>query len=102
MIRGLVLIGALAVFGVAGCGEKPSKADCEKLLTHMYEMDVSAAGVAKVTDSQKKAVDKQIKEVKKGLRTKFMKQCVDRTPKGWVQCALKAKDKKGIEDCKDS
>lgn len=99
MVRGLVLIGALAIFGVAGCGDKPSKEQCSKLLDHMYKMDVQAA-TKSVTEAQKKAVEKQIREVKKDLRKKFMDQCVDRTPKGWVECALKAKDRKGIEECK--
>jgi len=88
--------------GVSGCAKKPSKADCEQLLTKMYDMDVQSSGVTKVTEAQKKAVDKQIKDVKKDLRKKFMTQCLDRTPKAWVKCALNAKDKKAIEDCKGS
>lgn len=99
MIRSLVLIGVLAGFGLAGCGDKPSKKDCEQLLTHMYDMDVKESGATKVTDSQKKSVDKQIKEVKKELRKSFMKQCMDRTPKKWIKCALKAKNKEEISRC---
>lgn len=94
------MIGALAVFGAAGCGEKPSKQACEKLLSHMYEMDVRESGASKVTETQKKAVDKQIKAVKKKLRKKFMTQCMDRTPKAWIECAIEAKDKKGVDNCR--
>jgi len=100
MVRALCVIGALAIFGVAGCGDKPSKEQCTKLLDHMYKMDVQASGATQVTEAQKKAVDKQIREVKKDLRKKFMNQCMDRTPKKWVECALEAKDRKAIEECK--
>ena len=31
-----------------------------------------------------------------------MTQCMDRTPKAWVSCALEAKDKKEFEECKGS
>ncbi len=77
----------LAAFA-AGCSNAPSRADCEKLLDKTLQLDAAEAG----EPFDMKAED----------REKFIKECIDKLPRGRVACALKAESKQQMIACDET
>jgi hypothetical protein len=92
---------SFGIAGLAGCGDAPSKSDCDKLLAHLIDLEVAASGgkpVAETPDG-KQQLDKQRKQVAEAASAKFEDACVDKTPKQVVDCALAAKTLDDIAKC---
>ena len=94
-----VLLAAALCTGVAGCGDKPSKSDCAKLLDNFIKIRVNAELGDKPSDDAKKELKKQKAAVKEQIQKKFMTQCVDRTPTGVVKCGLRAQSIEDLAKC---
>ena len=97
-----ILTSLLALFLVvplAGCGDKPSKDDCSKLLDHMVELAVSEAGTDQLTPEMEADLEEQKKGLHEHLKSRFMKQCTDKTPGSFVKCGLKARTPEELAKC---
>lgn len=91
-----IAFAAVAATTVA-CGDAPSKADCEKLLDHVIDLETQAAGAT--TPEMKADLDKQKKAVADSMRTEFMETCLDKLPRSQVSCGLKAKTLDDLAGC---
>jgi hypothetical protein len=98
----LALVAGLAT----GCGDAPSKDDCEKLLEHLVELEVSAGGAKPPTEGDQAAIDaaraelaKQKKAIVDAASAKFIEACADKTPKAVVTCSLAAKSLEDVAKC---
>ncbi len=88
-----ILAGLILSVGTA-CSSGPDKAECEQLLDRIVSLEVKSAGAAGAKD-----LDKQKKSVHDFVKSDFMKQCMERTSKEKVQCALKARSKADLDKC---
>ena len=91
-----------AVLASAGaCGNAPSKADCEKLLDHLIDLEVKeGGGGGEMSDEMKGDLDKQRTQVKDfATGQKFIETCTAKTPKNVVECGLSAKDTCELQAC---
>jgi hypothetical protein len=95
-----LLLAALALS--AGCGDKPTQADCEKLLDHVIEIEMSASGSDTLTPDMKADIDKQKRQLRDYLKKQFLEQCLDKTPGAVVKCGLKARDHQQLAACDKS
>ncbi len=98
MGRSFLLAAALCV-GATGCGDKPSKSDCEKLLNNFIKIRVKSELGDKPSDAAKKELKKQKAAIKAQLEKKFMSQCEERTPAGVVKCGMRAKSMADLAKC---
>jgi hypothetical protein len=98
-LAALLLGAALALAG--GCGDTPSKSDCEKLLEHLIELEMRAGGGdGDLTDEMKAALDKQKKQVVEfAAGQKFVETCTRKTPKAVVECGLTARSTADLAAC---
>jgi hypothetical protein len=94
------------IAGLAACGDAPSEGDCQKLLAHLVELEVSAGGARPPTEGDQAAVDtaraelaKQKKAIVDGASARFLEACVDKTPKSVVSCSLAAKTLDDVAKC---
>ena len=87
-------------FALVGCGDKPSQGDCEKLLDHFIEIEVTAAGTDQLTPEMQADLDKQKKGVREQVKKAFMEQCTEKTPGSFVKCGLKARNAEALAKCK--
>ena len=92
------LIAAIAA-ALAGCGDEPSKDDCEKLLDHMIDVEITAAGTDSITPEMKADIAKQKHELRAYLGQEFVKKCVNELPRSHVDCALNARTKADVAAC---
>jgi hypothetical protein len=97
LLLGCVLAAAPA------CSDAPSKADCEKLLDHLIELQARAGGGSgEMSAEAKDALDKQKKQVIEfAAGQKFIETCTQKTPKKVVECGLGAKDLDAVAACDD-
>lgn len=93
----MVLVFGLAL--AAGCADRPSKGDCEKLLAHMIKLDADEAGAGEVTPEVAADLEQQQKDLAKEARDMFVKQCRDNTATKYVSCALTKKNKAALTEC---
>ena len=101
----LIAAAALAIAG-AGCGDAPSKDDCQKLLDHLVDLEVAAGGgkaLAAGDEAADKArageIDKQKKQIAAAAGDKFLDVCVHKTPKSVVECSLRARSLDEVAKC---
>ena len=87
------------LFVAGGCGDKPSKGDCDQLLDHLIEIEVSAAGTDELTPEMQADLDKQKVGIRDHIKKQFMSQCMDKTPGGYVRCGLKARNLEELAEC---
>jgi hypothetical protein len=90
---------ALVVGMAAGCADRASKGDCEKLLTHMIKLDAEEAGAEGTTPEVAADLEQQQKDLAKDARDSFIKQCRDNTAPKYVSCALQKKTKAALAEC---
>ncbi len=94
------LSAVLALFlATAGCGDKPSQGDCEKLLDHLIDMEISEAGTDELTTEMQDDLAKQKQGILEHIKTQFMSQCTDKTPGSYVKCGLKARSLEELAKC---
>jgi hypothetical protein len=98
ILSALLLSGTLAL---GACGNAPSKADCEKLLDHLIDLEVkSGGGDGEMSDDMKADLEKQRKAVVAfGNDQGFISTCTQKTPKKVVECGLAAKDTCELQAC---
>jgi len=83
----------------AGCGDKPSQGDCQKLLDHLIDVEVSSAGTDELTADMQADLDKQKQGIREHIKSQFMTQCMDKTPGSFVKCGLKARSLEELAKC---
>lgn len=98
MLRAFLLTLLLAAS--AGCGNAPSKGDCEKLLEHLVELEAAAGGAAAADPKAPKGeLDQQKKKVRESVGLDF---CLKELSKGQLECGLKAKSLEELKTCEKS
>jgi tetratricopeptide (TPR) repeat protein len=85
-----------SLLATAACSETPSKGQCEQLLTHIIDLEATAAGVK----GTKEEVEKSKASVREyAIGQKFIESCTRETPKKVVSCGLAAKNMDEIAAC---
>lgn len=72
----------------AGCGSKPSKSECEKLVRHLIDLEAAESGVSAVPNDKKGDVEQQKKKVYDNVGLDY---CMKDLSVDQVNCGLKAK-----------
>jgi hypothetical protein len=72
----------------AGCGNAPSKGECEKLVDHLVELEAAAGGAGAMPAEQKGELDQQKKKVRDSVGLDF---CLKDLSKDQLECGLKAR-----------
>ena len=85
----LLLLGLSA----SACGNKPSKADCEKLVKHLIELESSESGGAAVPTDKKGDLEAQKKKVFDAVGLDY---CMKDLSVDQINCGLKAKSLEDI------
>lgn len=83
----------LAVLGFAGCSNAPADGECDKLLTHLVDLELNEA---KVTDADRAAKDKVLRDA---IGSKFIERCKTELPASQVKCGLTATSTTDFEKC---
>jgi hypothetical protein len=96
ILRSLVPLWLCAAL-VAACGDAPTRAQCERLLDHVLELEVQAAGAN--TPETRADLDKQKQAVADSIRKEFMDTCLDKLPRSEVNCGLGAKTMDELAKC---
>lgn len=99
----LAWLARLAVgttLATAACQATPSKSDCDKLLAHLIDIEVSSGGGDKLPEAMKAEVAKQKQAIKDyAVGQKFLETCTQKTPKKVVACGLAAKNADELAKC---
>jgi hypothetical protein len=93
------IAATMLTLATVGCGDEPSKGDCEKLLDHMIDVEIAEAGTDSISDEMKKDIERQKSELREYLGKEFVDKCVAELPEAHVACALKARTKDDIAKC---
>lgn len=97
-LLGLAVAAAFAL-SIGGCGDTASKDDCKKLLDHIIQLEMNAAGTGNLTPDMKADIEDQKKQLTEYLESGFVDKCTKETPGSYVKCGLKAKDLDGLAAC---
>lgn len=99
-IGALLVAGACALAGA--CDDKPSKDDCEKLMSHLVDLELRSGGVGAVAGEGKDDTSRQRDQVLQFVRdTRFVETCTQKTPRSVVDCGLAVKSRDEIAACDD-
>jgi hypothetical protein len=82
----LSVLAALAVS--AGCGNKPSAADCDKAVRHIIDLEAAEGGGGAAPAAQKAELEQRKKSVFQAVGTGY---CRDQMSVDQVKCALASK-----------
>lgn len=85
MLRASLLAVLFAIS--AGCGNAPSKSECEKLIDHLVELEAAAGGSGAMPAEQKGELEQQKKKVRDSVGLDF---CLKDLSKEQLECGLKA------------
>ena len=85
------LVFAFVFGGAFGCSDTPTKAQCTKLVDHIIDLEIKAAGTDKLPAQMKADLDKQRQELKEYVRESSVKKCVESLPLSVVECGIAAK-----------
>lgn len=88
----------LAVGVASGCGKGASKEQCTKLLDHLVDLELKKAG-ATADPALKETLAKQKVAVTETKSAEFLTECMDKTAKERVECALNAQDVDAVGKC---
>ena len=89
-----------ASLATAACAKTPSKGDCDKLLAHLIDLEVTSGGGDKLPEAMKAEVVKQKAAIKDyAVGQKFIETCTQKTPKKVVACGLAAKNADELAKC---
>jgi hypothetical protein len=88
VLRASLLTASLLLGGAAGCGNAPSKGDCEKLIEHLVELEAAAAGGGAMPAAHKGELEQQKKKVRESVGLDF---CRKEMSKDQLECGLKAR-----------
>jgi len=86
------VLAALLALATA-CSDKPSNAECKKLLEHTIELEFRESG------SVPADLDKQIATIAATANSEFMEQCLGELPRTRVLCGIEAKNKAAQQKC---
>jgi hypothetical protein len=97
----LVLGSTLAAIASTACGGGASKADCQKLLDKLIDLEMKAGGSdGTLTSEQKEQLEGQRKEIFEYADGQaFVATCTDKTPADVVSCMLDAPDLEAVAAC---
>jgi len=98
VLRAFLVTALLAL--AAGCGNAPSKGDCEKLVEHLVELEAAAGGAAAADPKGAKGeLDQQKKKVRESVGLDF---CLKDLSKDQLECGLKARSLEELGTCEKS
>lgn len=86
-------LAVLFALPAAACSKAPEDGQCDKLMDHLVELKLVEAKV-----SADKAPESR-KSLHEAMDAKFKKRCETELRASQVQCALKAKDRAGLDAC---
>lgn len=96
----LVRVAIGSVLATAACKETPSKEQCDKLLAHLIDLEITAGGGDKLPDAMKADLEKQRAAIREyAVGQKFIETCTQKTPKKVVACGLEAKNADELAKC---
>ena len=96
----LVRLAVGTFLATAACEATPSKSDCEKLLAHLIDIEVTSGGGDKLPPTMKGELDKQKAAIRDyAVGQKFISTCSEKTPKKVVSCGLAAKNADELAKC---
>lgn len=81
-----------------GCGGGASKDQCKQLLDHLVDLELKKAGATQ-DPAVKESLAKQKAAVTEAKASEFYTECMDKTAKERVACALKAPDIDAVAKC---
>ena len=92
-INGAFLAALVGVSLIAGCGGKPTEADCDKFAEKFVEL------MSEGTEGD--AAAEMAKSLAEGMKPELKKTCMEEGTKADVQCVLDAKTMEDLEkNCK--
>jgi hypothetical protein len=99
VLRAFLVTALLAI--ASGCGNAPSKGECEKLLEHLVELEAAAGGAAAAADPKapKGELEQQKKKVRESVGLDF---CLKDLSKDQLECGLKARSLEELKTCEKS
>jgi len=98
----LALLALTASAGLsAGCGDAPSRNDCQKLLEHLIDLEIASGGGKPEAETEEAKAQrvKFRKQIADGASEKFFEACVHKTPKAVVDCSIAAKTLEDAAKC---
>jgi hypothetical protein len=95
-----VVLGSTLALSAA-CGGGASKADCQKLLDKLIDLEMKAGGSdGTLTPEMKEGLEAQRKEIFDYADGQaFVATCTDKTPTEVVSCMLEAPDLESVAAC---
>ena len=88
MSRSLVPLAAMLALGLAGCSDKPSVEQCEKLLSHIVTIEVQSAADDAPGGARSDDLAEQKAEIEQYLGAEFIETCQATYSRERVVCAL--------------
>lgn len=88
----------LAAALATGCGKGASKEQCQQLLGHLVDLELKKAGATQ-DPAIREQLAKQKAAVTESKSAEFMTECMDKTAKERVECALAAQDVDAVAKC---
>ncbi len=89
----------LALVLASACGDKASKADCDKLLDTIIDLELADLGTDELSGEMKADLEAQRKELSEHVRADFVTKCTNETPQKQVACGLRAKSFDDLAAC---
>lgn len=84
---------SVALLALCGCSNAPAAGDCDKLLTHVVDLELNGAKVeGSVRDEQGTALRTNVGE-------RFVARCNAELPAKQVRCGLKAATREALASC---
>lgn len=90
-----LLIALCAVLSSA-CSDKPSEADCDRLVEHMIDLELQAAEVSADESDETRA------KIEADVGERSRRACLDNLPMSQVECGLAAETVADIARCDES
>lgn len=84
---------------LSACGNAPSADDCARLLAHVVELELAAAGASATTPEAKAELEAQRKKVTDQIGKDFLATCEKDLPRSQVECGLKAASLEDLGKC---
>lgn len=85
--------------GLSACSDAPSREQCEKLLVHVVDLEIQAAGTDSITPAMKADLDEQRKKLHDYVGTELIKTCMEDISAKRVACALEATTREALAEC---
>ncbi len=102
MRRIITPLGLALCFGLAGCGDSPSVEQCEELLPHIVEIEVTSAADDAPRGARTEELEQQKAEIREYLGDEFVETCRETYSRERIECALAASSYEELVACDES